>query len=91
MSIVRRKAKMRRTQISLPNEQYEAVRRVAARRGVSLSQVFRDSVRSIEEQDEQEHRDYVRRMMRIVGIVKDGDPNASVDHDTILYEHGDQQ
>lgn len=90
MSISRRRTRMRRTQISLPHEQYEAAVRIAAKRGVSLSQFVRESIKNAEQRDEQEHSDYVRRMMRIVGIVKDGDPNSSVDHDKILYEHGDQ-
>lgn len=91
MAIRRGKSRMRRTQISLPNERYEAAVRIAAKRGVSLSQVVREALQCAEDQDEQEHRSYVERMKRIVGIVEGADPNASVDHDRILYEHGEEQ
>lgn len=73
---------MKRIQIYLPIEQYEAARDMAKRRGISLSQLAAEALKCLEEQD----RSYVERMKRIVGIVEDGDPNASVDHDRILYE-----
>jgi len=73
---------MKRIQINLPVEQYEAARRIAARRGISLSELAAEALQCLETQEDQ----YFERMMSIVGIVEGGDPDASVEHDRILYE-----
>lgn len=85
MSIARRRTRMRRTQISLPNERYEAAVRIAAKRGVSLSQVFREGLQCVERQEQEQDREYLEGMLSIVGIVPDGDPRSSEEHDRILY------
>ena len=81
MAVVRKKPKMKRTQISLPLDQYEAVKRMAEEREISLSQVLRDAIQ--DEMDQERAR--VERMLSIIGMVKDGDPYGSVNHDDIIY------
>ena len=81
MAVVRKKPKMKRTQISLPLDQYEAVKRMAEERGVSLSQVFRDAIRC----EAQAHGAVRDPLKNIIGMVKDGDPYGSVNHDDIIY------
>ena len=76
---------MKRVQVYLSTEQYEAAQDMAKRRGISLSELAAEALKCLEERD----RQYIQRMMRIVGIVKDGDPDASVEHDRILYEPED--
>ena len=77
---------MKRVQVYLPVEQYEAARRIAARRGISLSELLVEALQCLEEE---EQHDYSDRMKRIVGIVEGADPNASIEHDRILYEPGE--
>lgn len=74
--------RMKRTQISLPADEFEAIQKVAARRNVSMSSVIRSAVHR-ELDDEQAIRE---KMLSIVGIIKGGDPDASEKHDEILYE-----
>ena len=76
---------MRRTQISLPPEQFERARRYADRHGISLSEAYRMGFECLAERDEEEHRQYVEHMMSIVGIGHDGDPRGSVRVDEVVY------
>jgi len=85
MAVARKRPKMKRTQISLLPEQFERLKRLAERRGVSFAQYLRDNVRAIEEYAEEEDREYYERMMSIVGTVKGADPDLSVKVDEILY------
>jgi predicted DNA-binding protein len=85
MAVRRKRPEMKRTQISLEPEQFERLKRLADRRGVSFAQYLRDNVRAIEEYAEQEDREYYERMMSIVGILKDGGPDLSVKVDEIVY------
>ncbi len=85
----RKKSKMKRTQISLTPEQLQAAKQLASKRQVSLSQVFRDALECVQQQAEQEQRDYFDAMWSIVGTLKNADPDASEKHDEILYGHGD--
>jgi len=82
MSVMRKRQRMKRTQISLPEEELKAVREFAARRGTSMSRVFRSGVKK--ELGEEEA--VLEAMLGIVGIVKGADPDASEKHDEILYQ-----
>ena len=81
MAVVRKKPKMKRTQISLPLDQYEAVKRMAGEREVSLSQVLRDAIQ--DEMDQERVR--VERMLSIIGMVEGTDPLGSVTVDEVVY------
>jgi hypothetical protein len=73
--------KMRRTQISLPENELRALQEIAANRKVSMSSVVRTAVkREIEVEgftDEQ--------MFRIVGLGKGSNPKGSEEHDEAIY------
>ena len=79
--VVAKKRKMRRTQVSLTSEQLEAGRRMARERGVSLSQVVRDSL----EHAQREERLRAARLFSIVGLVKGADPDGSESVDEAVY------
>ena len=81
MAVVRKKPKMKRTQISLPLDQYEAVKRMAEEREISLSQVLRDAIQ--DEMDQERAR--VERMLSIIGMVEGTDPLGSVTVDEVVY------
>ena len=72
---------MIRTQISLSEEEYKAVKAEAARLGVSLAEVLRLSLRNILPADES------RPWMRYAGMVETGDQDASQKIDDIVYGH----
>jgi hypothetical protein len=81
MSVTNRKAKMRRTQISLTAEDYEAAKKLAVERGESLSQVIRDALRRETAAEDVSYDP----LGAIIGIVKNADPNASENVDEIVY------
>ena len=81
MAVVRKKPKMKRTQISLSLDQYEAVKRMAEEREISLSQVLRDAIQ--DEMDQERAR--VERMLSIIGMVEGTDPLGSVTVDEVVY------
>jgi hypothetical protein len=70
---------MIRTQISLPYEEYEAAKREAARRGVSLAEFVRRAVRELLPADES------RPWMHYAGMVESGDPDSSLHVDDVVY------
>jgi hypothetical protein len=73
-----------RTQISLTAEQMEALRRVAAERGVSIAAVIRDAVDEvIDGGDWPERR---RRALAAAGRFSSGRTDVSVDHDEHLAD-----
>lgn len=82
---------MKRTQISLMPEQYERARRLAEEEGVSLSHVMREAFDRMEEADRASRRRQMESLRGMIGIVKDGDPNSSVDIDRLLYEDGEME
>lgn len=73
--------RMKRTQISLPVDDFDAVQKVAARRSVSISSIIRSAVRK-ELEDEQAIR---AKMMGFVNIGESSDPKGSVNHDDVIY------
>jgi hypothetical protein len=81
MAVTKRKPRMKRTQVSLSSDEYEMAKVMARERGVSLSQIIREAVRG-KVLPEHVVKDPLRN---IIGIVKDADPNASVNHDEIIY------
>lgn len=81
MPIANKSRRMRRTQISLPEEELRALQKVAAKRRVSMSSVARIAIKKeIEVEglaDEQ--------MLRIVGLGKGSNPRGSEEHDEAIY------
>ena len=84
MPTARKRPRMRRTQISLPADELNAVREMAARRGTSMSRVFRSGVKK-ELSEEQAIRE---AMFSIIGMGPGSDPEGSERHDDIIYGQG---
>ena len=74
---------MIRTQISLSEEEYKAAKAEAKRRGISLAQLVRQSLRSELPVDE------TKPWMRLAGMVESGDPDSSQRIDEVVYGHKD--
>jgi hypothetical protein len=74
---------MIRTQISLSEEEYEAAKEEARRRGISLAELLRRSLRSTLPVDDD------KPWMRLAGMVESRDPNSSQRIDEIVYGHKD--
>lgn len=70
---------MIRTQISLNEREYAAVKAEAARLGVSLAELLRRSVRNLLPADEK------KPWMRYAGMVETGEKDASQKIDSIVY------
>ncbi len=75
---------MIRTQISMTGAQQDAVRRVAAARGVSQAAVFRDALDTV--LDHQLRGSRVDRARLATGAYRSGDSNLAIDHDDALDE-----
>lgn len=82
MSVKTRRVRMRRTQLSLLPGQYDKVNRMAKARGTSVSAVFRDLL-DMAPDDIMMLDDPLRG---IIGIVRDADPNGSLNVDQVLYD-----
>jgi hypothetical protein len=76
-------AKLKRTQISLSEEDRALVLEIASRKGVSMSQVIREAIRQYAV--DQVPDDPWERLMDVVGIIDTGDPSSSIDHDKVIY------
>jgi hypothetical protein len=74
---------MRRTQISLSSEEYEAARREAARLGISFAELVRRALRGVVPLDD------AQPWMRYAGMVETGDPRSSQTIDEVVYGHKD--
>jgi hypothetical protein len=70
---------MIRTQISLSEEEYIAVKAEAARLGISLAELLRRSLRHLLPADES------KPWMRYAGMVETGEADASQKIDEIVY------
>jgi hypothetical protein len=70
---------MVRTQISLPEEEYDAAKREAERLGISLAELLRRALRTVLPIDES------RPWMRYAGMVESGDPRSSQHIDDVVY------
>jgi hypothetical protein len=70
---------MIRTQISLPQEEYDAAKREAARLGVSLAEFVRRALRELLPADDS------RPWMHYAGMVESGDAASSQHVDDVVY------
>jgi hypothetical protein len=70
-----------RTQITLTDEQYTRVSRLAARRGVSIAAVIRVAIELYATEPDRSTDD----LFSIVGMCDSGNPNASEQHDAVVY------
>lgn len=75
---------MIRTQISMTDEQQEALRKLAALRQVSQAAVFRDALDTILDHELRAAR--ATRARTVIGAFHSGTINTSVDHDEALLE-----
>ncbi len=74
---------MIRTQISLSEEEYAAAKREAQRRGISLAELLRQSLRGVLPVDES------KPWMRYAGMVESGDSQSSQHIDDVVYGQKD--
>ena len=70
---------MIRTQISLPEEEYQAAKLEARRLGISLAEFLRRSLRTVLPVDES------RPWMRYAGMVESGNRSSSQEIDDVVY------
>ena len=77
---------MVRTQIQLTEEQAAKLKRIAAKRGVSMAEVIREAVETIPDRDDRAER--WARALAVAGIGhdRDGATDVSVRHDDYLAE-----
>ena len=75
---------MKRTQIQLPDEDARALKELAARRGVSMSQLIRDGVADILRTSDDARK--WRRALALVGRFSSGETDISERHDEYLSE-----
>ncbi len=77
---------MLRTQIQLTEAQAAKLRRIAARRGVSIAQVIREAVEGLPERDDRAER--WERALAVLGRFRDveGRTDVSVRHDDHFAE-----
>ena len=66
-------------EVSLSEEEYAAAKQEAARLGISLSELFRRSLRPLQPVDGS------KPWMRYAGMVETGGPNASAKIDEVVY------
>lgn len=74
---------MIRTQISLSEQEYHAVKHEAKRLGISLAKLLRRSLRTMLPADRS------KPWMRYAGMIETGDPKASQKIDDIVYGQND--
>jgi hypothetical protein len=74
---------MVRTQISLSEEEYEAAKLEAQRRGISLAELLRRSLRTMLPADD------TKPWMRFAGMIDSGDPESSQRIDEVVYGRKD--
>ncbi|OHD22946.1 MAG: hypothetical protein A2064_10240 [Spirochaetes bacterium GWB1_66_5] len=78
---------MIRTQIQLTEEQSARLKAAAARRGVSVAELIRQSVEALLSRgDERSPDDLYRRAARAAGKYRSGTRDGSVRHDEYLSE-----
>jgi hypothetical protein len=75
---------MIRTQVQLTAEQAESLRRVAARRGISVSALVREGVERVLGDDQPDRR--MERALAAVGRFASGKRDVSREHDRDLAE-----
>ena len=77
---------MLRTQIQLKEEQMEWLRHKARARGVSVSQLIRESIKFYRTHEEQLPKNRKRKAMEAVGRFSSGTTDASERHDDYLAQ-----
>ena len=78
---------MARTHVQLTADQAEALRRLAAERGVSVSELVRRAVDAfLADSGEPTSEELRRRALSIIGMVKDGATDTSARHDDYFAE-----
>lgn len=78
---------MIRTQIQFTQEQWKALKKIAAYRHVSISEIVRESVdQVIRSPENQEIDEYQRLCVEIVGKYQSGLSDISANHDKYLSE-----
>jgi len=78
---------MVRAQVQFTEEQLEAVRKVARRRGVSVSQVVREGVDLLLRENQSPSREeLVRRSLEMLGQFRSGTGDLSARHDDYFAE-----
>jgi hypothetical protein len=73
-----------RTQISMTEDQAEALRRLAAARRVSQAALLREAIDALVADDDRVHR--ARRARAVVGRYRSGQSDTSERHDEVLAE-----
>ena len=74
---------MKRTQISLSEEEYLLAKKEAKRRGISLAELLRQGIRAMLPIQKE------KSWMRYRGFVETGNPDANQSIDDIVYGHKD--
>ena len=77
---------MLRTQIQLKEEQMEWLRSEASARGISVSQLIRESIKFYQTHAEQVPEDRKRKALEAVGRFSSGTTDVSERHDDYLAE-----
>lgn len=78
---------MVRTQVQLTEKQYEALRKVAAKEGISMAEVIRRALDKVTEAESLPDRDEIRRRaMAAIGSCHSGVPDLAQRHDDYLAE-----
>ena len=72
---------MKRTQISLSEEEYKLAKEEAKRRGISLAELLRQSLRSVLPIKRE------KSWMNYCGFIESGDENSSDSIDQVVYGH----
>jgi hypothetical protein len=73
-----------RTQISVTAKQHDGLRRIARRRGVSMSVVVRDAIDEILDRDDAAAR--WQRALAVIGTGRSGLPDIAEKHDEYLAD-----
>lgn len=74
---------MIRTQVSLPEKEYQCAKREARRLGISLAELLRRALRSVLRVDES------KPWMRYAGMVESGDSKSSQSMNDVVYGRKD--
>jgi hypothetical protein len=78
---------MVRTQVQLTEEQAAAVKRIAAREGISMAEVIRQAVEAqIRADGRPSEAELRRRALGLIGIVKNGPTDMAANHDAYFVE-----
>ncbi len=78
---------MIRTQVQLTEEQVKTLKEIATRKGVSVSEIVRQSIENTIRSDmEISYEERCRRALEVMGKFRSGKSDVSVNHDKYLAE-----